>query len=110
MPTPPMVSPKPLAKASTDGMAPSPAAMPTPMAPIISARKACSLSQVISSTITAMPPIAARISWALLPLGTIGSVAAAIKERHGHRVSGDQWPEVARRGHRIAERSGIRLT
>ena len=68
--------------------------MPTPMAPIISARKACSLSQVISRTITAMPPIAARISWALLPLGTIGSVAAAIRERHGHRVSGDRWPEA----------------
>ena len=81
MPTPPMVSPKPFAKASTDGMAPRPAAMPTPMAPIIRARKACSLSQVISSTITAMPPIAARISWVLVPLGTIGSGAARMEAR-----------------------------
>ena len=94
MPTPPMVSPKPLANAATDPAPPRPAASPTPMAPIIRARKACSFSQVINSTITAMPPIAAMISCALLPLGTIGSVAALrtafiVSPMRSGRVSGE---------------------
>ena len=67
---------EPLAKAATESPAPRPAAIPTPMAPIISARNAWSLSQVISTTITAIPPTAARISWVFVPLGTIGSGAA----------------------------------
>ena len=62
-PTEATVAPTPVEKLSTALDSSAPATAPVMIEPIVSARNGCTLSQVISTTMTAMPISAAAISW-----------------------------------------------
>lgn len=62
IPTPAAVVPNPLANDSSTFWGFSPATLPTIKLPKISARNGCTFVTVISTTISAMPATAARIS------------------------------------------------
>ena len=83
-PTEATVAPTPAEKLSTVLDSSAPATAPVRIEPMVRARNGCTLSQVISTTITAMPISAAATSWP--PLASV--IGSAVRNAVFTRASG----------------------